>query len=221
MKVEGSHEFAAPRDVVWPMLLDPVVLAQILPDCERLEQVGENQYEGAMKIKIGPVQGTFDGTIALSDLQEPESATIAVTGQGAPGFVNGTGHMRLEENGDGSILRYEGDAQIGGRLAAVGQRLLDASTRAIIRTGLDGLDGLVAATGDLVSANGPGPERAPTPADSPSRSAFTFSVVRHMIRDALGGPEREAQVGKALRAAGVVLILYGLCRWIRRRRPAA
>jgi hypothetical protein len=214
MKVEGSHTFDAPREVVWRMLLDPVVLAQILPGCKHLEQVGENRYEGGLEIKIGPVQGSFDATITLSDLKEPESVGITVNGQGSPGFVNGTGHLRLEEDGERSILRYEGDAQIGGRLAAVGQRLLDASTKAIIRTGIEGLDAQVAAASGPMSADTTASGQTPTPTKPPSHFAFAVGVVRHMISDALGGTGRTALVRKAVLAASLILIIYGLWLWI-------
>ena len=214
MDVEGSHTFDAPRDVVWPMLLDPEVLAQILPGCEHLEQVGDNRFEGALEIKIGPVQGTFDGIITLSDIVEPESATIVISGEGAPGFVNGTGRLRLEAAGDQSILHYEGDAQIGGRLAAVGQRLIDASTKAIIRTGLEGLDAQVAAAARPVASDDAGAQRAPTPTEPPSHSAFAFAVLGHMVRDFFGGSGRRGLVRGAAVAAALVVFVYGLTQLI-------
>ncbi len=212
MEVEGSHTFDAPRDVVWPMLFDPVVLAQVLPGCEHLEEVGDNRFEGVLKIKIGPVQGTFDGVITLSDIVEPESATITISGEGAPGFVNGSGRLRLEAAGDRSVLHYEGDAQIGGRLAAVGQRLLDASTKAIIRTGLEGLDGLVAVAAGPVSGDG-GAHRASTPVESPSQLAFVWSVVGHMVRGFFGGGRKLVVRGAAV-AAVLAIFIYGLSRLI-------
>ena len=163
------------------------------------------------------MQGIFDATSTLSDVQAPESAGITVNGQGAPGFVNGTGQLRLEEAGEGSILHYEGDAHIGGRLAAVGQRLLDASTKAIIGTGLEGLDAQVAA-GRPVTADATASGQAPTPSEPPSHLAFAVGVVRNMISDALGGTGRTALVRKAVLAASLILIIYGLWLWIGKRR---
>jgi hypothetical protein len=213
MEVEGSHTFDASRDVVWPMLLDPEVLAQVLPGCEHLEEVGDNRFEGVLKIKIGPVQGTFDGVITLSDIVEPESATIVISGEGAPGFVNGTGRLRLEAAGDQSVLHYEGDAQIGGRLAAVGQRLLDASTKAIIRTGLEGLDALVAVAGSAGASGDAGGQRASTSTESPSQLAFVRSVVGHMVRDFFGTGRKLVVRGVAV-AATLAIFIYGLTRLI-------
>ena len=214
MRVQGTHSFDAPRDTVWPMMLDPAVLAKTLPGCEHLEQVGDNQFEGKMKIKIGPVQGTFDAKITLSDVIEPESATISVSGDGAPGFVTGTGRLVLEPDGDKTTLTYEGDAQIGGRLAAVGQRLLDSSTRAIISAGLEALDDHIRSS-QRPSAVG---DTDPAPLESPSQSKFAFGVVRHMVRDALGGDENPELVKERLRALKLIILAYGLGRWRGKRR---
>jgi carbon monoxide dehydrogenase subunit G len=71
MKIEGSYPFAAPRDVLWPMLLDPVTLANVMPGCETLETVGENQFQGILKIKVGPVQGKFQGEVTLARHSKP------------------------------------------------------------------------------------------------------------------------------------------------------
>jgi carbon monoxide dehydrogenase subunit G len=218
MRVEGTHVFDAPRDIVWPMLLDPKVLAKALPGCERLEQVGDNQYEGAMKIKIGPVQGTFDGQITLSDITEPESASISVSGEGIPGFVTGTGRLTLEEAGEQAALAYEGDAQIGGRLAAVGQRLLDSSTRAIIGAGLEALDAHIEATRKPVSGGSAAPADTALLLEPPSQSKFAFGVVRHMVRDALGGDENPELVKARLRAAKLIVLAYCLGWWRARHR---
>ena len=128
MKVDGSYAFNAPRDFVWSTMLDPEVLARTLPGVQELELVGENQYKAQMKIKIGPVQGSFRGEVNLSDLREPEYCRIEVDGKGAPGFVKGEGELRLEANGDATTLIYNGDARVGGRLASVGQRLMESST---------------------------------------------------------------------------------------------
>ena len=127
VKLQGQHTFDVPRAQVWQALLDPEVLARTLPGCEKLERTGEHQFAGALNLKVGPVQGLFDGTVALSDVQPPESYRIQLKGQGAPGFVEGDGTIRLEEAPGGTVLHYEVDAQVGGRIAGVGQRLLDSS----------------------------------------------------------------------------------------------
>lgn len=148
MKIEGTYEFDAPRAAVWQAVMDPEVIAKIMPGCEKLDVVGENAYEGAMKIKVGPVQGLFKGNVELSDIQEPESYKLQMKGKGAPGFVNANGDLHLVENDGKTTLEYVIDAKIGGRLASVGQRLLDSSTRVISRQSLEGLEKEVMAIKD-------------------------------------------------------------------------
>ena len=139
--LEGTYSFDAPQDVVWEAVQDPHVLSQVLPGCERLEQVGENEYEGEINIRIGPVQGNFVGTVRLSDIQPPNSYRLELEGQGRPGYVKGAGNLRLESSGDGkTTLSYTGEAQLSGRIASVGQRLMDSSARSITRQGLESLD---------------------------------------------------------------------------------
>jgi hypothetical protein len=145
MKIAGEYQFEGPQDIVWEALMDPDALASALPGCEKLERVGEDEYEGALEIRIGPVQGAFKGRVKLSDIRKPDSYTMRVDGQGASGFVNATGHLKLRPENGGTHADYEGDAQVGGRLAAVGQRLVESSAKSIIRQSLDGLNEAVKA----------------------------------------------------------------------------
>ncbi len=140
MKLKGNYTFDAPRDLVWQALLDPEVLAKILPGCQQLEQVGEGEYKGILKIKVGPVQGVFQGSVTLSDYHEPERYHLQIQGQGGPGFVKGEGDIRLEEQGEQTVMSYDSDVQVGGRIASIGQRLLDSSTKTIIRQSLKNLN---------------------------------------------------------------------------------
>jgi uncharacterized protein len=212
MKINGAHTFAAPTEVIWPMLLDPHILASVMPGCEKLEQVAENEYQGILKIKVGPVQGNFNGNILLSDIQSPESYAIVVDGKGAPGFVKGHGRLRLEANGDSTILHYEGDAQVGGRLASVGQRLLDTSANAIIRQSLEGLEAQIAAR--INGGGQPGAETAvAAPPSPPSQTEFALGVARHMVEDMLADEEQAALIRKVVIAAGALFALYVLLDW--------
>lgn len=138
MKIAGEYTFDAPREVVWRVLRDPDVLADALPGTQRLERVDENVYQGEMKVRIGPVGGTFGGRITLSDETPPERYTMTVEGEGKTGFLKGVGNIALEDLADGRTrMRYEGEVQIGGRVASVGQRLFDSVSKSIIRQGLD------------------------------------------------------------------------------------
>jgi carbon monoxide dehydrogenase subunit G len=138
--ISGNYLFDAPQDRVWAALLDPNVLGSIMPGGKGFEQTGENQYKGVLEVKVGPVQGTFQGNINLSDIVAPEHYKIEVDGKGAPGFVKANGSLRLETRGSQTYMEYSGSAQIGGRIASVGQRLMDSAARSIIRQSLEALN---------------------------------------------------------------------------------
>ena len=141
MKIAGKHTLSVPRETVWEAILDPEVLSRTLPGCEDMAPVGDNQFRGKLKMKVGPVQGVFEGGVELLDLDAPNGYKLKMDGKGAPGFVNGNGSLRLEDTEDGgTLLHYEIDARVGGRIAAVGQRLLDSSAKVLTRQGLQGLE---------------------------------------------------------------------------------
>lgn len=140
MEISGEYTFDAPQDLVWEALQDPDVLSNAMPGGEGFAEVGENEFEGNLKIKVGPVQGKFKGNIKLVDVLPPESYRMEVDGKGAPGFVKATGGIQLTPQGDKTHMAYEGAAQVGGRIASVGQRLMDTSAKSIIRQSLDGLN---------------------------------------------------------------------------------
>src|SRR5215468_6415076 len=138
MKLEGDYLFEASVPEVWSALFDPVILAAVMPGCEKLELV-DGHYIGDLKVKVGPIQGKFTGKVDLQDKVEPESYTMIVDGRGAPGFVKATAHVKLAAEGDATRVHYDTDAQVGGKIASVGQRLLEASARAIVAQSLEGL----------------------------------------------------------------------------------
>ncbi|MFT7584488.1 MAG: carbon monoxide dehydrogenase subunit G [Cellvibrionaceae bacterium] len=142
MKIDGEYIFDAPRALVWDALQDPAVLATILPGSDGLDTVGEDEYEGALKIKVGPVQGKFKGHIQITDKVALESYNMQVDGKGAPGFVKATGGIKLTDAEDSSKthMLYTGDAKVGGKIASVGQRLIDTSAKAIIGQSLEALN---------------------------------------------------------------------------------
>ncbi|MCP4363671.1 MAG: carbon monoxide dehydrogenase subunit G [Chloroflexi bacterium] len=140
MKIAGEYTFDAPKQIVWDAIRDPDVLGKIMPGSEGIEEIGENEYQGGMKVKVGPVNGKFKADIKLTNIQTPDSYDIEVNGKGAPGVVKATGSLTLTETGDKTNLEYSGDAKIGGRIASVGQRLLDTSAKVIVRQSLDMLN---------------------------------------------------------------------------------
>lgn len=153
MKLAGSHTFAFPRTVVWAALMDPAVLARTLPGCERLERVGaEDRFAGALQVAVGPVKGQFQGTLDLTELHPPERYRMRLDGQGTSGFVKGEGAIWLEEVPAGTALHYDLDAEVGGRLAGVGQRLLESSARSVAKQGLAGLEAQLRARAEAAAA---------------------------------------------------------------------
>ena len=175
MKLEGEYVFNGSQEEVWELVRDPEVLATALPGTQSLDQVGENEYEGEMNVRIGPVAGVFSGKIIVSDEVPPESCTLTVDGKGKPGFANGVGHVNLIPQEDGTtLMKYEGDVQIGGRLASVGQRLLDTTSKSMIRQGLETLNQALEAR---VATETGGEQVEYTP---PSESEFATAVAKDM-----------------------------------------
>lgn len=124
MKLEGSHDIPVPRERVWAAFLDPEVLRQAIPGCEKLDAVGEGEYKATMKIGVAAVKGTFEGKVRLFDLEAPESYRMAVEGSGGPGFIRGETQIALAESDGGTRVTYTADVQVGGLIAGVGQRML-------------------------------------------------------------------------------------------------
>lgn len=124
MKLEGSYDIPVARDRVWAAFLDPEVLRQAIPGCEKLEAAGNGEYKATMKIGVAAVKGTFEGKVRLFDLKEPESYKMAVEGSGGPGFIRGETQISLADAGGGTKVSYTADVQVGGLIAGVGQRML-------------------------------------------------------------------------------------------------
>jgi carbon monoxide dehydrogenase subunit G len=142
MKLEGEYTFDGPREEVWKILRDPDVLVTALPGTNSMKQVGENEYEGELQIHIGPISGTFGGKLTVSNELPPERVTLSVEGKGKIGFVKGAGDVKLIDRGDATtLMQYNGEIQIGGKVASIGQRLFDTVSKSMIQQGLDKLNG--------------------------------------------------------------------------------
>lgn len=143
LKLEGEYTFEAPRQLVWEALLDPNTIAQTIPGCDQLLETSQHHYEGPIRVGVGPVQGQFEASFTLSDLNPPESYHLKMAGNGPGGFMEGDGDIHLNESGESTGMRYAVDAQVGGPVASVGQRLLESAARVIVRQGLERLDRLI------------------------------------------------------------------------------
>jgi carbon monoxide dehydrogenase subunit G len=163
MKMQGTYTFEAPLETVWNALFDPEVLARTLPGCEKLEREG-NQFRGDINVKMGPVQGKFQGKVDITDIKEGESYTMVVDGRGPAGFGKATAQMRVQREGTGTRLDYDSDVTVGGKIASVGQRLIDASSRAIVKQSLEGLNEQIKALAARPAAPSGVPAAVPAPA---------------------------------------------------------
>jgi carbon monoxide dehydrogenase subunit G len=132
MKIEGSSDIPAPRETVWAAFLDPDILAQALPGCEKLEAIGPNEYKATMKVGVAAIKGTFEGKVKLSDLEPPNRYRMAVEGSGGPGFVRGDAGMEMSDVDGGTKVSYDADVQVGGLIASVGQRMLGGVTKMML-----------------------------------------------------------------------------------------
>ena len=205
MKLQGEYIFDGPREEVWEIVRDPEVLATALPGTQSLELVGENEYAGKMHVRIGPVAGVFAGKIIVSDEVPPESCTLEVEGKGAPGFASGIGYVSLFEQEEGrTLLKYEGDMQVGGRLASVGQRLIDTASKSMIAQGLESLNNALKAR---MKAEEEGSEVEYVP---PTEAEFAAAVARDMAREMLP-PAQIAGIVLAV-VAVIALLIFLLNR---------
>ena len=217
MDLAGEYSFDAPQEMVWQALQDPDVLASVMPGGEEFKEVGENEYEGKLKIRVGPVMGKFSGKIKLSDIVEPSSYTLSVDGRGTPGFVMANGSMHLTGQDETTDMIYKGTAQVGGRIASVGQRLMDASAKSIIRQSLEGLNEYlilqVAAGATVQAAEASGEEvtAVEIPASisnykPPSQTSVAVNVAKDVAGDFIPSKYRPVIIG--LVAIFIVVILF-------------
>jgi uncharacterized protein len=132
MKIEGTSQMPAPPERVWTALLDPETLASAMPGTEKLEAVGPGEYKAVMKVGVGPVKGTFEGKVRISDEEPPRRYRMAVEAGGGPGFMRGQATMELEPSEGGTRVHYDADVQIGGLIASVGQRMLGGVARMML-----------------------------------------------------------------------------------------
>ena len=127
MTMKGEVTLPADRQTVWAKLNDPEVLKQCIPGCQSLEKTGENGYKASVKLKVGPVSASFAGNVELSDLDPPNGYKISGEGQGGiAGFAKGGAVVKLTDaEGGGTVLSYDVEANVGGKIAQLGARLID------------------------------------------------------------------------------------------------
>jgi carbon monoxide dehydrogenase subunit G len=201
MDMTGERRIAAPRGKVWDALNDPTVLKASIPGCETLEKQSDTAMRATAVVKVGPMTGRFSGNVQLSELDAPNGYTISGEGQGGVlGFAKGGAKVRLSDDGAGTLLAYEVHAQVGGKMAQLGARLIDASAKQMADAFFDRFSAqlappVVAAVGAVVA-----PQPLPPSA---------IGVMALVPREPFGLPV-VAWIGGALYLVIVILILGSL-----------
>jgi carbon monoxide dehydrogenase subunit G len=130
MTMTGEYQLGATRDVVWAKLNDPETLKSCIPGCEDLEKISDTEFRATARMKVGPVSARFKGKVNLSDLDPPNGYKISGEGEGGvAGFAKGGAVVALGEKDGGTLLTYSVEAQIGGKLAQLGQRLVNGAAK--------------------------------------------------------------------------------------------
>lgn len=166
MQQSGEYRIDAPVGVVWQALNDPDVLCRCIEGCQSMERVGEDSFRAVVKAKVGPVSAPFTADIAIADQDPPHACTLSgqVKG-GAAGFGKGAAKVRLAEDGAGTRLTYDVEGSVGGKLAQVGQRLIDGAARKMADNFFAAFQEALAPAAQEAAA-----EPAPAPAPSTRRS---------------------------------------------------
>jgi carbon monoxide dehydrogenase subunit G len=129
MKLSTIHHIKSPRTKVYASITDPAVLQRCIDGCEKLVKTGEDAYDAHLQLGLAGIKGNYVGKLELTDKKPPESHTLVMEGRGTPGFVRGVARLQLVEKGQETELHCEADAQVGGPIAAVGSRLIEAAAK--------------------------------------------------------------------------------------------
>lgn len=162
MDISGSYTLYAPRERVWAALLDPDMLKQTIPGCERLDKQGEDTFLLRLNIGVASVKGIYDGTLRLSDLHPPERYHMTVDGKGARGLLHGDGTLLLEaRDPNTTVVSYSGQAQLGGPIAGVGMRVAGGAANMLIKSYFSKLADLLAERVPVAAATSPAADVLP------------------------------------------------------------
>lgn len=180
MDMTGEFRIAAPRERVWEALNDPEILKACIAGCEELDKTSDTEFSAKVTTRVGPVSAKFTGKVQLSDIDPPNGYTISGEGQGGvAGFARGGASVKLAEDGGGTLLTYEANATVGGKLAQIGSRLIDATARKMADDFFGKFAAAVgtpaeaeaAATPEFAPDAAPGTAAQPTPGATPGTAA--------------------------------------------------
>ena len=139
MKIEGSITVAGPPEKLWDLLQDPEFLKETMPGCKELKQTEEDHFTGIIEAKVGAISSRYTTKFSIYDKNPPHSYRLKVEGNGKGGFVNADTHIVLAATQDGTEMKYDGEVNIGGTIARIGQRLIDAASKMLIGKGVKNL----------------------------------------------------------------------------------
>ncbi len=205
MQMTGQQRIEAKRAQVWAALNDPAVLKQCIPGCQSLEQAADGKLNAIVNLKVGPISARFAGAVLLSDLKPPNSYTITGEGQGgAAGFAKGSAKVTLAEAGEATLLSYEVEAQVGGRLAQLGGPVIDAAAKQLAGGFFKRLGDAMAPASAAATASEPPPARALT------QPSYYWPIVLALVVAALVG----FALGASVETAQSISIGVSLCALI-------
>ena len=138
MRIQGTQLLPGTPQQVWELFNDPQRLAKLLPGCQGLEPAGPDRYKVAIKFALAAFSGAYSGFVELGEQKPPKSMRMRVEGKGAPGFMKGEGRLELAAKGQQTEVRYDGEAQVGGLIAAVGQRMIEVAAKKILHQFFEG-----------------------------------------------------------------------------------
>lgn len=171
MEITGEYRIPASKQTVWDALNDPEVLKECLPGCEEIEKTSNTEMKAKITTKVGPVKAKFTGAVTLSDLDPPNGYTLTGEGQGgAAGFASGVAKVKLTEDGDHTVLTYEVDAKVGGKLAQIGSRLIDSTAKKLSAQFFGALAEKLGGGAEEKAAAAPAPAAEAAPAGSSSEA---------------------------------------------------
>ncbi|UEM04833.1 carbon monoxide dehydrogenase subunit G [Skermanella rosea] len=198
MDMSGSYRVTAPREEVWAALNDPAILKQCIPGCEEIEKQSDTEMTAKVTAKVGPVKAKFAGKVTLSDIDPPNGYTISGEGTGgAAGFGKGGAAVKLMPDGDGAtVLEYTAHAQVGGKLAQIGSRLIDGTARKMADDFFAKFSEVVGGPQDAGApdaASGERPESAPAPAPAAVPGGQMAAQPAAIAAFTAAGPAAESQ----------------------------
>jgi carbon monoxide dehydrogenase subunit G len=177
MDMTGEFLIPAPRRKVWEALNDPAILQQCIPGCETIERLSDNELQAKVVAKVGPVRAHFGGKVTLSELDPPNGYKISGEGSGgAAGFAKGGATVRLSDEGQGTRLTYTAEAHVGGKLAQIGSRLIDATARKMAEDFFARFSALVGAPAPTAAVEPAAAGEAARPPAAPARKGLPAMV---------------------------------------------